>query len=151
LAGAAIATRWTLALIPMLLGCAIARGPIVAKLGATAAGLLFGFFGSTGFFFTPDLAAMNFEVQRQMLVMTYSRIGPLTTRAAAVLCTLAGPGVVTFACALWYGVERARRLRNLHWEDLTWGGLRSALDSPQAIIGVPLAITFGMVCFNKGF
>ena len=151
LAGASLATRWSFALVPMLLGCAIARGPIWLKLGATITGGVFGFFASTGFFLTPQLARMNFTVQAHMLVMLYSRITPLTTGAAAIVCILAGTGLVTFLFALWFAVDRGRRLGRLRPEDFAWSRVRSALDGPAVIIGLPFLITFVLVCFNKAF
>jgi hypothetical protein len=151
LGGAALATRWSFALVPMLLGCAVARGPIAVRLAATVAGALFGFFGSTGFFWTPELVRMNFEYQAHNLVMLYSRVTPFTTGAAAIVCILAGTGLVTFVFALWYCVDRARRLRRVRRRRFAWPELRSVLDSPRAIIGVPFAITFVLLCFNKAF
>jgi len=112
---------------------------------------MLGFFGGTGFFWTPDMVAMNLSFQIHNLVRVYSRIGPFVTGAAALVCILAGTGLVTFALALWAGVDRARRLRDLRREDFKWANLRAALDSPTAIIGIPTLITFVMLCFNKFF
>jgi Dolichyl-phosphate-mannose-protein mannosyltransferase len=150
-AGAAIATRWNVALVPMLLACSLARGPIFLRLAATGAGGLLGFFGSTGFFWTPDMIAANLEMQTNNLVNLYSRIGPFVTGCAALVCIVAATGLVTFLMAAWFCIGRARRLRNFPLEDLTWSNLRSKLDSPGVIIGVPTAITFVMLCFNKHF
>ena len=96
LAGGAISTRWSVALIPMLLACAVARGPVFPKLVATAAGGTLGFFGLTGFYWSPDMIAANLEMQKFNLVTLYRRIGSLVTAGAAVVCTLAGTGLVTF-------------------------------------------------------
>jgi len=148
-AGAALATRWSFALVPMLLGCAIARRPILLKLAATLTGGIFGFFGSTGFFMSPQLARMNFEFQRANLMTLYSRVTPFTTATAAVVCILAATGLVTFVFALWFAVDRARSLGPLRRWDFT--GLRAALDGPAAIIVVPFLISFVILCFNKAF
>jgi hypothetical protein len=151
LAGAAIATRWSVALIPMLLACAVARGPVVVRLAAVAVGGLFGFFGSTGFFWTPDMIVSNVQMQTHNLVTLYSRIGPLVTGCAALVCILAATGLATFVLAGWFAVDRLRRVRRLPLEELTWSNLRAKLDAPALIIGLPTAITFVMLCFNKLF
>jgi len=151
LAGAAIATRWSVALVPMLLACAVARGPVLRRLAATGAGGLFGFFGSTGFLWTPDMIRSNLEMQTRNLVNVPSRVGPLTTGAAAVVCIVAATGLATFLLAAWFAVVRLRNLRRFPLEDLAGSGLRARLDSPAVIIGLPTAITFVMLCFNKTF
>lgn len=151
LAGAAIAIRWNVALVPMLLGCAIARGRVLLKLAAGAAGGLLGFFASTGFFWTPDMILGNLEMQANNLLTLYGRYGPFVTGSAALVCILAGTGLVTFLMAVVFAIGRLRRLGNFPFEDLTWWDLRSKLDSPGVIIGLPTAITFFMLCFNKLF
>ena len=151
LAGGAISTRWSVALIPMLLACAVARGPVFPKLVATAAGGTLGFFGLTGFYWSPDMIAANLEMQKFNLVTLYRRIGSLVTAGAAVVCTLAGTGLVTFGLATWFGIDRARRLRHLPLEELNWRDLRSKLDSPGVIIILPTLITLLMLSHNKFF
>ena len=151
LAGAAIAHRWNVALVPMLLAVAIAHGPVFTRLAAGGAGGLFGFFGCTGFFWTPDMIVSNLEMQTHNLVSLYSRLNPFVIGCAAVVCILVATGLVTFLLAIWFGVGWLRRLRTLHLDDLAWSSLRSKLDSPGVIIGLPTAITFVMLCFNNLF
>lgn len=155
LAGASLATRWSFALVPMVFGCAVARRPIALKLGATVTGMLFGFFGSTFFFWTPALVRMNFEVESHYHVMMRSRVTPFATGAAMVVCILAGTGLVTFLFALWSGVDGARRLprlfAHLRREDFAWSKVRSALDGPAVIIAVPFLLTFLLISNNKAF
>ncbi|HEY7375377.1 MAG TPA: hypothetical protein VIF57_24680 [Polyangia bacterium] len=151
LAGAAIATRWNVALVPMLLACAVARGPVFTKLVAGAAGGLFGFFGITGFFWTPDMIVSNLQMQTNNLVNLYGRVSPLVTGCAALVCILMANGLVTFVMGAWFGATRVSRLRGVLPEDLGWRSLRARLDSPAVIVGLPTAITFAMLCFNKLF
>jgi hypothetical protein len=151
LAGAAIATRWNVALVPMLLACAVARGPVFQRIGAGAAGGVFGFFASTGFFWTPDQIASNLEMQTHNLVTLYSRIGPFVTGCAALVCITVATGLITFLLAGWFAVDLARGLRRVRRAGLTWSALRSKLDSPGMIIGFPTAITFVMLCNNRLF
>ena len=93
----------------------------------------------------------NLEMQTHNLVTLYSRLNPFVTGCAAVVCILAATGLVTFLLAIWFGVDWAAAPAELSPRDLAWSGLRSKLDSPGVIIGLPTAITFLMLCFNNLF
>lgn len=142
--GMAIAIRWSVALGPMLFCLALSRPRAISNLLVIGAGALTGFCLITGFQWTPELIAIFIRLQSGNLVNLYSRVGPHITAAAALVSILAGTGLVTFALAVWFGIERLRSARFRR-------PVRSDLGSPLAIVSLPFLTQFVLVSIIKAY
>jgi hypothetical protein len=152
-AGAGLATRFTIALVPMLALACCFRASTSRAVLAVAAGIVAGFAGLTAGYWTP-VRFWTWAVEQHHLMVAVK--GPLvpwpTTTAAVLLGIVAGAGAATSACAAGQVVSVLARLRSHSRSRLT---LRAALSSPVTLllvaVGAQLALLTRVQLFDARY
>jgi hypothetical protein len=140
--GFGVATRWTVALAPLVLLLVICRRQVLLRVPIVAIGAVAGFFIASGFQWTPEQVQSFVRSQSAQLLQMKRTVGPHVMVLAALVATFAGTGLVTWLAGSWGLVGRANEaMKTLRDEvrsrprRLTRGYLWSKLVDLRALIG----------------